>query len=106
MSRRASDLGAGRCEGRRSVAQGGFPCVVASRPFGVVTAPAFDAKHLAPHGFLGSRPTGQHGVTGAIVDAQRGSVTHQPETRRPAGFGVRRNRRVMVWVNGPSSTPR
>ncbi len=46
---------------------------------------------------------GQHGVTG--VDAQMGSVTHQAEARRPADFGVRRNPRVMVWVNGPSSTP-
>ncbi len=81
-------------------------CVVASRPFGVGIAPACVAERLAPHGFLGSRPTGQHGVTGAVVEAQMGSPTHQAESRRPADLGVSRKRRVMVCVKGPSSTPR
>jgi hypothetical protein len=106
LSRRISDFRLGRRECQRCVARCKSPCVVASRPFGVVVAPAFVAKRLAPHGFLGSEPTGQDGVTGAIVDAQVGSVTHQTEVRRPEGIGVSRNRRVMVWVNDPSSTPR
>jgi hypothetical protein len=36
-------------------------CVVISRPFGVGLAPHFVTERPAPHGFLGSRPTGSTG---------------------------------------------
>src|SRR5262245_8895601 len=106
MSRGASNFRGAEKRVGDCAAECESPCVVASRPFGVLMAPAFGAERRAPHGFLGSWPTGQHGVPGAIVDAQMGSLTHQRVARRPAGFGVSRNRRVVVWVNGPSSTPR
>ena len=70
------------------------PCVVASRPFGVVIAPDCDTESPTPDGFLGSRPMGQQGVTGSIVDAQVGSVTHQ--ARRC--HGPEQLRTSVLWL--------
>jgi hypothetical protein len=64
LSRGVSEFFEGRwCNHRElTTARASPPCVVASRPFGVVTtAPAFVTVRLAPHGFLGSWPTGNAG---------------------------------------------
>jgi hypothetical protein len=58
--------------------------------------PRLRCTEPGPNGSLGSRPTGQQGVTGSIVDAQLGSVTYHADRNRPAGFGVSRYCRVTV----------
>src|SRR5262249_18167348 len=113
-TRWANGLGfesSGRKAGRES------PCIVASRPFGVVLAPGFVSARLAPHGFLGSRPTGETRghwrfvEVQEIEDASDGREASRRLPRAASGGRARRperesrKRRVIVWVNGPSSTP-
>src|SRR5262245_22573687 len=66
---------------------GASACIVAQPSSRVAVDPDFVSLRLAPHGFLGSPPMDQHGVTGASW-ACRGSRPHQTDVMRPSGFGA------------------